>query len=110
MTKIILKLADKIISVTSEIGEIALLIWGIILSTPRIFRDRKLILEQMAHVGVNSIPLVIIIGFFTGAVSAWQAAMAKVARRIKLASAAASSLPRSCRRRWKNARRSMRSS
>jgi phospholipid/cholesterol/gamma-HCH transport system permease protein len=74
MTKFILKLADKVISVISEIGEIALLIWGIILSTPRIFRDRKLILEQMAHVGVNSIPLVIIIGFFTGAVSAWQAA------------------------------------
>jgi phospholipid/cholesterol/gamma-HCH transport system permease protein len=28
----------------------------------------------MEHVGVNSIPLVFIIGFFTGAVSAWQAA------------------------------------
>ena len=53
MTKLILKLADKIISVISEIGEIAILIWGIILSIPRIFRDRKLILEQMAHVGVN---------------------------------------------------------
>jgi phospholipid/cholesterol/gamma-HCH transport system permease protein len=74
MTKYILKLADKVISVITEIGEIASLIWGIILSFPRIWRDRNLILEQMEHVGVNSIPLVIIIGFFTGAVSSWQAA------------------------------------
>lgn len=57
-----------------EIGRITLLIWGIIMSFPRILRDRKLILDQMEHIGVGSIPLVIIIGFFTGAVSAWQAA------------------------------------
>lgn len=74
MTKYILKLADKIIAVITEIGEIAILIRGIIQSVPRIWRDRKLILEQMEHVGVNSIPLVIIIGFFTGAVATWQAA------------------------------------
>lgn len=57
-----------------EVGRISLLIWGIINSLPRVFRDRKLILDQMEHIGVGSIPLVIIIGFFTGAVSAWQAA------------------------------------
>jgi phospholipid/cholesterol/gamma-HCH transport system permease protein len=74
MTKYILKLADKVISVITEIGEIASLIWGIVLSFPRIWRDRNLILEQMEHVGVNSIPLVVIIGFFTGAVATWQAA------------------------------------
>ena len=57
-----------------EVGRISMLIWGIIVSMPRVFRDRKLILDQMEHIGVGSIPLVIIIGFFTGAVSAWQAA------------------------------------
>jgi phospholipid/cholesterol/gamma-HCH transport system permease protein len=57
-----------------EVGRISMLIWGIIVSMPRVFRDRKLILDQMDHIGVGSIPLVIIIGFFTGAVSAWQAA------------------------------------
>lgn len=57
-----------------EVGRISMLIWGIIVSLPRVFRDRKLILDQMDHIGVGSIPLVIIIGFFTGAVSAWQAA------------------------------------
>lgn len=57
-----------------EVGRVSMLIWGIIVSLPRVFRDRKLILDQMGHIGVGSIPLVIIIGFFTGAVSAWQAA------------------------------------
>jgi phospholipid/cholesterol/gamma-HCH transport system permease protein len=74
MGKIVNVIEDKIAYFFSEIGEIALLILGIVKFTPRILRDRKLILEQMEHVGVNSIPLVVIIGFFTGAVSAWQAA------------------------------------
>jgi phospholipid/cholesterol/gamma-HCH transport system permease protein len=65
---------DKLEYFFIETGRIALLIWGIILSFPRVFRDRKLILDQMEHIGVGSIPLVIIIGFFTGAVSSWQAA------------------------------------
>lgn len=74
MNSLVDKLWDKIASVFSEIGEISFMIYGIIKGFSRIIRDRKLILEQMDHVGVNSIPLVIIIGFFTGAVSAWQAA------------------------------------
>jgi len=34
----------------------------------------KNLIEQMEHIGVNSIPLVFIIAIFTGAVAAWQAA------------------------------------
>jgi phospholipid/cholesterol/gamma-HCH transport system permease protein len=74
MNKLIEKAAKKILGIFMEIGEIAFLVLGILKNFPRIFRDRKLILEQMEHVGVNSVPLVIIIGFFTGAVSSWQAA------------------------------------
>jgi len=74
MVSLIDKVTEKLISIFSEIGEVAFLIFGIIKSFPRIFKDRALILEQMEHVGVNSIPLVIIIGFFTGTISAWQAA------------------------------------
>ncbi len=74
MTRLIEKSEEKLIGIFSEIGEIAFMVLGIIKSFPRLIRDRRLILEQMEHVGVNSIPLVIIIGFFTGAVSAWQAA------------------------------------
>jgi phospholipid/cholesterol/gamma-HCH transport system permease protein len=46
---------------------------GVIRFLPRVFRDKLLIFEQMEHMGVNSIPLIMIIGFFTGAVAAWQA-------------------------------------
>lgn len=74
MTKIIDWFTGKIIHFFTETGKISRLVLGIIKTFPRIFRDRRLILKQMEHVGVNSIPLVIIIGFFTGAVSAWQAA------------------------------------
>ena len=41
---------------------------------PRIISDRKRILYQLDHVGVNSLPLVFIVGFFSGAIIAWQAA------------------------------------
>ncbi|MBK6773859.1 MAG: ABC transporter permease [Ignavibacteria bacterium] len=47
---------------------------GVLKSLGRVFRDRMLIIEQMEHVGVNSLALVTIIGIFTGAVSCWQAA------------------------------------
>lgn len=63
-----------VINLFEEIGGFSIMFYRVIGSSPRIFRDRILILEQMEHVGVNSIPLVMIIGFFTGAVSAWQAA------------------------------------
>src|SRR5947199_2693293 len=74
MTALIDWFTGKILHFFTEVGKISILTFGIIKSFPRAFRDRRLILKQMEHVGVNSIPLVIIIGFFTGAVSAWQAA------------------------------------
>jgi phospholipid/cholesterol/gamma-HCH transport system permease protein len=56
------------------VGEISRLLWGIIKSLPRIPASRKLVFYQMEHIGVNSLPLVLIIAVFTGAVAAWQAA------------------------------------
>lgn len=38
------------------------------------FRDRRRLIYQLDHVGVNSIPLVLLVGFFAGAIIAWQAA------------------------------------
>ncbi|MFM2375172.1 MAG: hypothetical protein RLZZ165_269 [Bacteroidota bacterium] len=38
------------------------------------FHDRRRLIEQMDHVGVNSILLVMLVGFFAGAIIAWQAA------------------------------------
>ncbi len=48
--------------------------YNVIKNLHRVFIDRKLILDQMVHIGVNSLVLLTIIGLFTGAVSAWQVA------------------------------------
>jgi phospholipid/cholesterol/gamma-HCH transport system permease protein len=58
----------------TDIGKISTLLFGIIKSLPRIIRDRKLIIGQMSHIGVDSLPLVILVSIFTGAIAAWQAA------------------------------------
>jgi phospholipid/cholesterol/gamma-HCH transport system permease protein len=57
-----------------EFGQVSVLLFGIFKSFRWIPRSRKLILFQMEHIGVNSLPLVLIIAVFTGAVAAWQAA------------------------------------
>ncbi len=67
-------IGKKIIQFFSELGEYSRMMLGVIKSLSRVFRDRRLIIEQMEHVGVNSLVLVSIIGLFTGAVSCWQAA------------------------------------
>ncbi len=64
----------KTINLFREIGQISELSFGIIKSFAQIPRSRNLIMYQMEHIGVNSLPLVLIIAVFTGAVAAWQAA------------------------------------
>ncbi len=67
-------IGDKAINFFREMGQVSRLLWGIIRSFPSIPRSRKIIFYQMEHIGVNSLPLVLIIAVFTGAVAAWQAA------------------------------------
>lgn len=72
--KIYKNIEHKTLSFLREFGQVSILLWNIIKSFSQIPRSRKWILYQMEHIGVNSLPLVIIIAIFTGAVSAWQAA------------------------------------
>jgi phospholipid/cholesterol/gamma-HCH transport system permease protein len=75
MTKTIIKLVQKkIITFFTDLGNFSIMINGVIRSLPRVFRDRKLIIEQMVHIGVNSLLLITVIGVFTGAITAWQIA------------------------------------
>lgn len=57
----------------AEFGRIVLLLKSIIRFVPQALRSRKLVTEQMAIIGANSLPLVILIGAFTGAIAALQA-------------------------------------
>jgi phospholipid/cholesterol/gamma-HCH transport system permease protein len=71
LIKLILK---KIYTFFKDLENYYILVKGVIRFLPRVFIDRKLILDQMVHIGVNSLVLISIIGLFTGAVSAWQVA------------------------------------
>ncbi len=57
----------------AELGRIVLLLGSIIRYIPTALRSRKLVLEQMSLIGVDSLPLVLLIGAFTGAIAALQA-------------------------------------
>jgi len=74
MNNLLEKLGRKILNFLEEIGQITLLFLDILKYSSRLIKDRALLLFQMEHIGVNSLPLVIVIAVFTGAVAAWQAA------------------------------------
>ena len=75
MIKNILQIVGKrSLAFFEEAGQIFLLFFGIIKNLKNLHRTRKEALFQMQHIGVDSLPLVIIIATFTGAVAAWQAA------------------------------------
>lgn len=73
MLKLFARLGRKIINFVSEFGQLVILLLSIIRYFPRVFKDKKLVLEQMRIVGADSLPLVILIGAFTGAIAALQA-------------------------------------
>lgn len=64
----------KVVNFLTEFGEVSRLLARTFSFVPKIKRDRILFINQMQHIGTNSLPLVVVIGFFTGMVSAWQAA------------------------------------
>jgi phospholipid/cholesterol/gamma-HCH transport system permease protein len=71
---ILQKIGKKTIDFFQEFGQVVRLFLEIIKSVPHLFKSRRNFYFQMEHIGVNSIPLVLIIATFTGAVAAWQAA------------------------------------
>jgi phospholipid/cholesterol/gamma-HCH transport system permease protein len=74
ITKVFQKTGSITLNVVQEVGQVSRLFFEIVRYILHIARSRKLVLYQMEHIGVNSLPLVLIIAIFTGAVSAWQAA------------------------------------
>jgi phospholipid/cholesterol/gamma-HCH transport system permease protein len=73
-TKVIVRFGHTIRRFLAEFGAFAVLAGRSFSYASSIPRDRQLILDQMEHIGTNSLPLVLVIGFFTGMVGAWQAA------------------------------------
>lgn len=57
----------------AELGRIVMLLASVFRYAPTAIRSRRLVLEQMAVIGVSSLPLVLLVGSFTGAIAALQA-------------------------------------
>ena len=73
MTGLLARTGRKILNFIAEFGQIAMLLFSVFRFTPKMFKDRKNVVEQMGVVGADSLPLVIMIGSFTGAIAAIQA-------------------------------------
>jgi len=67
------RLGRRTLNALAEVGQIVLLFFRALRYMPRVFKDRALVLDQMKIVGSDSLPLVILIGSFTGAIAALQA-------------------------------------
>jgi phospholipid/cholesterol/gamma-HCH transport system permease protein len=70
----ITKLGARVVSSVTELGDISLLLFRIVKLLPQVHRVGRLTLAQMLEMGINSMPLVIVTSFFTGSVTAIQAA------------------------------------
>ncbi len=66
-------LGRAVLNALAELGRLVMLLAAVVRYVPRVFKDRKLVLEQMSIVGADSLPLVLLIGAFTGAIAALQA-------------------------------------
>lgn len=67
-------LGHRLIGFFEELGQVSNLFFSILKCLPRIPSMRRNIFARMEEIGVESIPLVVIIAVFTGGVTAWQAA------------------------------------
>ncbi|MBM2815644.1 MAG: hypothetical protein HW421_2406 [Ignavibacteria bacterium] len=65
----------NILDFFQEVGQVIILLLNVLKYFPRIIKDRKLVLEQMGIIGADSLPLVLLIGAFTGAIAALQATL-----------------------------------
>ncbi|RKY77983.1 ABC transporter permease [candidate division KSB1 bacterium] len=72
--QIIFTLGTKALDFFSHIFEITCLLLQVLRNLPRIYFYRRQVIEQFYSVGVASIPLVVMMGIFTGLVTAVQSA------------------------------------
>jgi len=72
MQQAIAQLGRVTLQFFEESGAIFILLGKILRCFNRLPKDRALFFEQVMVVGYNSLPIVLMVGAFTGAVSAWQ--------------------------------------
>ncbi len=73
ITDVIARIGRRTLNAIAEVGQVVLLFISTLRYFPRAIKDRGLVIEQMKIVGSDSLPLVILVGSFTGAIAALQA-------------------------------------
>lgn len=71
--KILIAVGTRVISFVREVGASIQIVIAAFRYLPRSWQDRHLIFKQMLLIGNDSLPLVLLIGGFTGAIAALQA-------------------------------------
>lgn len=74
MNGTISRIGDRVVRSITELGDISVLLFRVLKLFPKIHKVGRLTLEQMLEIGVHSMPLVVVTSFFTGTVTAIQAA------------------------------------
>jgi phospholipid/cholesterol/gamma-HCH transport system permease protein len=74
MTYFITALGRRTISFVEEAGSVFILVYKSLGYLKQLWSSRRLVLHQMLEIGVNSIPLVLFVGVFAGAVASVQTA------------------------------------
>ncbi len=74
MIKFISHIGRKTIVFFHETGTVFLMLWKVIRYFPVLWQNRALLFYQMMEIGVRSLPLVIFVGVFAGAVASVQTA------------------------------------
>ncbi len=64
----------KTLGFVQEMGRFGKLMSRVVAELGGLFTERQLFFQQAINLGIGSLPLVLIVGFFTGAVSGWQGA------------------------------------
>lgn len=75
MKNFLARIGRSVLNFIGEYGQITMLLTSVIRYFPRAIRDRRLVIEQMSIIGADSLPLVILIGAFTGAIAGLEATL-----------------------------------
>lgn len=70
----VMTLGRRGVNFITRLGGVCVMLGRFVVSLKDILRSLRLVFEQFYAIGVRSLPLIIVIAIFVGAVSAWQAA------------------------------------
>ena len=71
-TEFVGKVGHNALTFLDELGRFTRLMGRVVTEIGGVFKDRNLFIHQCVALGVDSLPLVLIVGIFTGMVSGWQ--------------------------------------